>query len=135
MRTYSNRKTTWAMEYWSQTETDRSDEQSSQRGAAELFSKAAKLSQRKFKQKETIVVLSLQNKHILENILRSRLWKNSQIMHLYKLLSNRNHCDSKYLLSLNKKKQKRRRKSHPFLMPGQIKNISKRIHGIALMQN
>lgn len=49
MRTYSNKKTTWAMEYWSQTEMDRSDGQSSQRGAAELFSKAVKLSQRKFK--------------------------------------------------------------------------------------
>lgn len=55
------------MDYWIQTEMDRSNGQSSQRGAAELFSKAVKLSQRKFRWKETIVVLTLQNKLILEN--------------------------------------------------------------------
>lgn len=34
-------------------------------------------------------------------------------MQLYKLLSNRNHCDSKYLLSLNKK-TKEKEKISPF---------------------
>lgn len=57
----------WVMEYWSQTELDTSGGQSGQRRAAELLSKAVKLSQRKHMWKETIMVLTLQNKQIIEN--------------------------------------------------------------------
>lgn len=46
---------------------DGSDGQSSQKGAAESFRKYIKLSHRKFTWKNTIAILKLQIKQILEN--------------------------------------------------------------------